>query len=55
MPFPTMPADIRARGEDRTGRTLEQSYSGLTARLAGVVDEWVLADGSRAARRRRMR
>lgn len=50
-PFPTVPRDVRARIEARTGRTLEESYAGLTLNLLLAIPA-LTDDGSRPAKKR---
>lgn len=53
MPWPTVPADVRDRVERVTGRSLEESYEGLTLMLARAVHGVYDRDLTRPARHRR--
>lgn len=51
-PFPSVSPSTRRRIEERTGRTLEESYEGFTRLVASAVDLRRDVDRSSAARQR---
>lgn len=52
-PFPTIPQDVRARAEQLTGRTIEESYARFTASLLLDITNMELGrDYSKSAKKR---
>lgn len=52
VPFPTVPPDVRESVERVTGKSLEESYEGLTVALGKWLDNEYLEDRSRPAKER---